>query len=86
MFSITLLCLASEPFSLPGPLDQLDPHHFEGTWAFVAGSLNHLRSMETLRLRDSITVFFTNSSETSNLSYAHINRFGDQCQYLSYNI
>lgn len=93
VFSLALLCLASVSHSaypvcekLVEPLDQLDPHHFEGKWAFVAGSLNHPESMEALRLRDSITVFFSNSSETSNFSYTQINRFGDQCQYLPYNI
>ncbi|KAK5926517.1 hypothetical protein CgunFtcFv8_022083 [Champsocephalus gunnari] len=43
------------------PLSQLDPHHFEGGWALVAGSLNHAPSMEALKLRDSITMFFSNS-------------------------
>lgn len=68
------------------PLDQLVPHHFEGSWALVAGSLNHSPSMEALRRRDSITMYFSNSSEASTLSYTQINRFGDQCQYLWYNI
>ncbi|KAI3352463.1 hypothetical protein L3Q82_005417 [Scortum barcoo] len=68
------------------PLHQLDPHHLEGRWALIAGSLNHEPSMEALRLRDSITMYFSNSSEASNFSYTQINRFEDQCQYLPYNM
>ncbi len=90
---ITLLCFASMGHSaslvcekLVRPLDRLDPRHLEGRWAFVAGSINHLPSMEALKLRDSITAYFTNSSETSNFSYTQINRFGDRCQHLPYNI
>ncbi len=93
VFAIFLLCHMSVSHSaalvcekLVHPLDQLDPHHFEGRWALIAGSLNHPPSMEALRLRDSITMYFSNSSEASNFSYTQINRFGDQCQYLPYNI
>lgn len=93
VFAISLLCCMSVGHSAPlvceellQPLDKMDPHHFEGRWALVAGSLNHVQSMEALRLRDSITMYFSNSSETSNFSYIQINRFGDQCQYLPYNI
>lgn len=93
VFSITLLCLVSASQSAPPvceklvhPLKQLDPHHLVGRWALVAGSLNHAPSMEALRLRDSITMYFSNSSDASNFSYTQINRFGDQCQYLPYNI
>ncbi|XP_074539048.1 uncharacterized protein LOC141800423 [Halichoeres trimaculatus] len=67
-------------------LEQLEPHHLDGTWALVAGSLSHLPSMKALRLRDSITIHFSNSSETSTYSYTQINRFGDECQPLLYNI
>lgn len=79
---------ATQPIceKLVGPLEHLVPGHLEGTWAFVAGSLNHRPSMEALRLRDSITMYFSNTSETSTLSYTQINRFGDQCQSLPYNI
>ncbi|KAK9540049.1 hypothetical protein VZT92_002521 [Zoarces viviparus] len=89
VFAIFVLCLMSVSGSAPPvceklvhPLSQLDPHYFEGGWALVAGSLNHQPSMEALRLRDSITMYFSNSSDASNLSYTQINRFGDQCQDL----
>ncbi|XP_071768994.2 uncharacterized protein LOC139922389 [Centroberyx gerrardi] len=68
------------------PLDQLEPGLMEGRWALVAGSLNHPPSLEALKLRDSITMVFSNSSETSTISYTQINRFGDKCQNLPYNI
>uniref|UniRef100_A0A4W6FTU3 Apolipoprotein M n=1 Tax=Lates calcarifer TaxID=8187 RepID=A0A4W6FTU3_LATCA len=96
MFAVcafTLLCLMSVSHSAPmvceklvHPLDQLEPHHLEGKWALVAGSLNHPSSMDSLRLRDSITMYFSNSSEASTISYTQVNRFGDQCQDLHYNI
>ncbi|XP_070842874.1 uncharacterized protein [Chaetodon trifascialis] len=93
VYVIALLCLVAASRSSPlvceklvHPLDQMDPHRLEGRWALVAGSLSHLPSMEALRLRDSITMYFSNSSETSNFSYTQINRFGDQCQHLPYNI
>ncbi|XP_077936370.1 uncharacterized protein LOC144383231 [Gasterosteus aculeatus] len=92
LFAVFLLCLMSVSRSAPPvcerlvhPLSQLDPSHFQGGWALVAGSLNHQPSMEKLRLRDSITMFFSNSSDTSNV-YTQINRFDDRCEYLRYNI
>lgn len=90
--SFTLLCLASVSLSFPvceklvKPLDLVDLSIFEGGLAFVAGSLNHLLSMDALRQRDSITAYFSNYTEASNFTYTQVNRFGDQCLYLPYNI
>lgn len=64
----------------------MDPRIFQGGLAFVAGSLNHQPSWEALKQRDSITVYFSNSSEASSATYTQINRFGDRCQRLPYNI
>lgn len=92
VFAIALLCSLSVSHSalvcekLVHPLAQLDPSHLEGRWALVAGSLNHTTSMDALRLRDSITMYFSNSTEASTISYTQVNRFGDQCQHLPYNI
>uniref|UniRef100_A0A668AZV5 Apolipoprotein M n=1 Tax=Myripristis murdjan TaxID=586833 RepID=A0A668AZV5_9TELE len=96
MFAVcatVLLYLTSGSHSAPlsceelvRPLDQLEPHHLEGRWALVAGSLSHPASLDALKLRDSITMYFLNSSETSTTSYTQINRFGDLCQNLPYNI
>ncbi|KAM7419057.1 hypothetical protein PAMA_016256 [Pampus argenteus] len=92
VFAITLLCSVSVSHSalvcekLVQPLAQLEPHHLVSRWALVAGSLNRKTSMDALRLRDSITMYFSNSSEASTFSYTQINRFGDQCQHLPYNI
>ncbi|XP_076026420.1 uncharacterized protein LOC143016139 [Genypterus blacodes] len=90
---VALLCLVPVGLSAPltcedliRPLDQLDPQYLEGRWALVAGSLSHPVSLEALKLRDSITMTFYNSSEPSRTSYTQINRFGEQCQYLPYNI
>ncbi|AWP05803.1 putative alpha-1-acid glycoprotein 1-like [Scophthalmus maximus] len=48
--------------------------------------LNNTASMEALRRRDSITLYFSNSSGDSTFSFTQINRFGDLCQYLRYNV
>lgn len=92
-FSILLFYLMSASHSAPPvckklvhPLDQLDPQLLEGGLAFVAGSLNHPPSMEALKQRDSITAYFFSSSDASRFTYTQVNRFGDQCQYLPYNI
>ncbi|XP_069024262.1 uncharacterized protein [Embiotoca jacksoni] len=91
--AVTMLCVMSQSHSAPlvceelvHPLDKLALHDFQGRWSLVAGSLNHPPSLEALRLRDSITMYFSNSSETSTFSYTQINRFGEQCQSLAYNI
>ncbi|XP_071754172.2 uncharacterized protein LOC139910694 [Centroberyx gerrardi] len=63
------------------PLDQLEPGPMEGRWALVAGSFRDPAALEALKRRDSVTVDFYNSSETSNYAYTQINRVGDKCQY-----
>uniref|UniRef100_A0A8C5EL50 Apolipoprotein M n=1 Tax=Gouania willdenowi TaxID=441366 RepID=A0A8C5EL50_GOUWI len=60
--------------------------HFAGRWTLVAGSLSHSPAMEALKLRDSITIYISNSSNPSTAAYTQINRFQDECQYLYYNI
>lgn len=93
VFATVLLCLASMSHSarlacdeLVQTVDQLDLHQLQGRWVLVAGSLNHTASMAALGQRDSITIYFSNSSEASTFSYTQINRFGDECQRLSYNV
>lgn len=68
------------------PLDQADPRIFQDGLAFVAGSLSHQPSLDALKKRDSITVYFSNSTEVSGTAYTQINRFGDRCQSRVYNI
>lgn len=89
MFAVltVVFCLMSVSSSSPlvceklvQPMVSLATHHIEGRWALVEGSLNHGPSMEALGQRDSITMFFSNST------YTQINRISDQCQYLPYNI
>ncbi|MEQ2288914.1 hypothetical protein AMECASPLE_027826 [Ameca splendens] len=91
--AVAIFCLVSVSHSIPlvceklvHPLKSLAPHHLEGRWALVAGSLNHAPSMDALRQRDSITMYFSNSSEPSTVSYTQINRFGNHCQHLHYNV
>lgn len=69
------------------PLDHLQADHLAGRWAMVAGSLSHPASLEALKLRDSITVAFSNSNRTTNtISYTQTNRFGDRCLDLHYDV
>uniref|UniRef100_A0A668AL37 Apolipoprotein M n=1 Tax=Myripristis murdjan TaxID=586833 RepID=A0A668AL37_9TELE len=65
------------------PLDQLEPHHLEGRWSVVAGSLSDEAALAYLKRRDSVTIYFSNVSVPI---YTQINRFGDLCQNLPYNI
>lgn len=67
------------------PLGQVHMHQLQGGLAFVAGSVNNSQIMEALKLRGSITAYFSNSSET-HVSYTQVNRIAEQCQWRSYNI
>ncbi|KAL7404300.1 hypothetical protein ABVT39_012724 [Epinephelus coioides] len=85
--AIALLCLVSLSHSAPlscedlvRPLDQLDPHYFEGRWVLVAGSLNDSAAVGVLKDRDSITI------ELHNTSYTQAYRVGDRCNSYSHNI
>lgn len=88
-----VLCLVSVGQSafpdcekLETPRAALSHADLNGTWAFIAGSLNHTSSMEALKQRDSITAFFSNNNN-GTWSYTQVNRIGAQCQPAhSYNI
>lgn len=91
-YSVILLCLVAASQSAPPaceklvqPLDQVDPRHLEGGLAFIAGSVNNSLIMEALKVRDSITAYFSNTSETE-FSYIQINRIADRCLHHHYNI
>ncbi|XP_070710369.1 alpha-1-acid glycoprotein 1-like [Pempheris klunzingeri] len=66
------------------PLDQLDPHHLEGKWALVAGSLSHPPHLEKFKKRDSASVNF--STNDTYISYTRSIRLDNKCQYNTYNI
>lgn len=66
------------------PLDQLDPHALEGTWALVAGSISHLPFMERFRVRDSATSSF--STNGTGITMVRSMRLDDQCSYMSVNV
>ncbi|RVE76309.1 hypothetical protein OJAV_G00008280 [Oryzias javanicus] len=89
--ALAIFCLVSVTRSSPlpceklvHPLDLSTFSHLEGRWALIAGSLNHPPSMAALAQRDSITMYFSNSSDA--VTYTQINRFGDECQHRLYNI
>ncbi|XP_073324737.1 uncharacterized protein [Pagrus major] len=91
--AIALLCLVSVSLSAPlacedlvRPLDQLNPHHLEGKWALVAGSLSHLPYLERFKQRDSASVNFSSNSTEINVSYTRSIRLDNKCMYSSYNI
>lgn len=90
--SVILLCFVAASQSGPPvceklvqPLDQMDPRHLEGGLAIVAGSVNNSLILEALKVRDSITAYFSNTSETE-FSYIQINRIAGQCVHRHYNI
>ncbi|CAB1435609.1 unnamed protein product [Pleuronectes platessa] len=62
------------------PSDQLDPHHLEGRWVLVAGSLANNLSQNIMRARDSLTVDFNTTSYTQTSS------LGDRCFRAHYNV
>lgn len=91
-YSVILLCLVAASQSAPPvceklvqPLSQVDSRNLEGGLAIIAGSINNSLIMEALKVRDSITAYFSNSSETE-FSYTQINRIAGECQHRHYNI
>uniref|UniRef100_A0A668ATU4 Uncharacterized protein n=1 Tax=Myripristis murdjan TaxID=586833 RepID=A0A668ATU4_9TELE len=68
------------------PLDQLEPHHLEGRWALVAGSISNLTLVEIFKRRDSSGVDFTTHNGTFTASYTRNKREGDKCHYGPSNI
>lgn len=91
--AVAIFCLVSVSHSTPlvceklvHPLQSVAPLDLEGRWTLVAGSLNHRPWMDGLRLTDSITMYFSNTSDPSTVFYTQINRFGDQCHQFHYNI
>ncbi|KAF3687541.1 hypothetical protein EXN66_Car003213 [Channa argus] len=95
MFSvcaIVLLCLTSLSHSAPlacetlvRPLDQLDPHHLEGRWAMVAGSLSDLSLMERLASRDSATFSFSSNTSETYTIFSRSAHVENKCYYSSEN-
>lgn len=88
MFAVfgIVLCLMAVSHSAPlacedlvRPLDQLESHHLEGRWALVAGSLNDTATADVLKGRESVTIYFHNST------YTQANRFEGPCESYSHN-
>ncbi|XP_070684293.1 uncharacterized protein [Pempheris klunzingeri] len=92
VFLFALLCLMTVSHSAPlacedlvRPLDQFDPNDLEGRWSLVAGSTTLPTTLEDLKDRGSMTVYFSNSSETSVYTFTQVNRLGDNCYHLFHN-
>uniref|UniRef100_A0A672GCE9 Uncharacterized protein n=1 Tax=Salarias fasciatus TaxID=181472 RepID=A0A672GCE9_SALFA len=92
--AITLLHLLSVSLSAPLGCEELlrpsipvGPHHLEGRWALVGGSLSNPEHLQRFRERGSVAVdFFGNSNET-DMSYTRSMRSKEEeCSYSSYNI
>lgn len=82
--AITLLCLVSVSQPAPlactdlvKPLQILDPHHLEGTWTLVAGSMKIIENDTAIIMSESTTLHYHNSR------FLLANAFGGRCQYLS---
>ncbi|XP_078021145.1 uncharacterized protein LOC144461733 [Epinephelus lanceolatus] len=91
--AIALLCLVSLSHSAPlscedlvRPLDQLDPHHLEGRWVLVAGSMSHPLYLERFKQSDSATVNFSSNTSDTHISYSRSIHFNNDCLYDTYNI
>ncbi|XP_074486556.1 uncharacterized protein LOC141764831 [Sebastes fasciatus] len=91
--AVALFCLMSVSHSAPlscedlvRPLDQLDPHHLEGRWALVAGSLGNPEHLESFKRRNSSTINFSNAGANSTILYTPNVDFGGKCVYHTYNI
>ncbi|KAK2816892.1 hypothetical protein Q5P01_025083 [Channa striata] len=92
VFAMALLSLTSLSHSAPPacetlirPLDQLDPHHLEGRWAMVAGSLSDLSLMERLAQRDSATFSFSSNISDSYILFSRSAHVENKCHYSSEN-
>lgn len=93
VYVIALLCWASLGHGAPlacedlvRPQDGLGFQHLEGRQSLVAASLDDLTYLENFKRRDSATIYFANSSDTSKLSFIRSFRSNDSCQYLTSNI
>lgn len=96
MFAVCVVavgCLLSMSHSVPlacvdsiRPLGELDPHHLEGRWALVAGSMTDPADLEYFKRRDSSSINFSNTSMTTNISYTPGVRSGGKCRIQSYSV
>ncbi|XP_072239523.1 uncharacterized protein [Leuresthes tenuis] len=93
VLSVTLLLLLPAGQSSPltckellQPLDQLDPHHVAGRWDLVAGSLSDPALLEFFKERDSSSIYFSNATATSNISYSTFVHIDGKCHDRTYNI
>uniref|UniRef100_A0A668APW8 Uncharacterized protein n=1 Tax=Myripristis murdjan TaxID=586833 RepID=A0A668APW8_9TELE len=96
MFAVcatVLLYLTSGSHSAPlsceelvRPLDQLEPHHLEGRWDFIASSISNITFLEIFKRRDSAAVDFINHNGTSTASFIRNRRHGEKCYYHSNNM
>ncbi|CAK6953447.1 hypothetical protein L3Q82_005416 [Scomber scombrus] len=86
VYIFTLFCLVSVSQPAPlaceyfiQPLDQLDPHHLEGRWVFVADSLSNPAHLEDFKQT-------APADGTSNITYTPSVDAGGKCHYQSYNV
>lgn len=91
--SFTFLCLLSvrQATSLActdllEPLDHLDPPQMLGRWALVAGTFNDSALLEFFKRRDSSSIYFSNVSATSNISYSVGVRMDGKCYHAAYRV
>lgn len=93
VYIIVFICWKSVSHAAPSacenllhPLEQLDFHHLEGSWALVAGSVSDPAHLESLKSRDSARIIFAGNNDTSKISFTRVFSSHDSCQYMHSNI
>lgn len=93
VYSILFICWKSASYAAPSacenllhPLEQLDFHHLEGSWALVAGSVSDPAHLESLKSRDSVRIIFAGNNDTSKISFTRVFSSHGSCQYMHSNI
>lgn len=62
------------------PLDEVNPHDFEGSWVMVADSMKVIEAERPVEICDSVRIDF------SNTTFTKANLCGDRCQLFSRNV
>uniref|UniRef100_A0A3Q0R543 Uncharacterized protein n=1 Tax=Amphilophus citrinellus TaxID=61819 RepID=A0A3Q0R543_AMPCI len=93
VYGFALLCWVSVSHAAPPacekllrPLEQLDFQHLEGRWAMVAGSVSDPAHLEKFKSRDSASITFANTSDSSEITFMRVFGFDDSCRYSNSNI
>uniref|UniRef100_A0A3Q3C912 Apolipoprotein M n=1 Tax=Haplochromis burtoni TaxID=8153 RepID=A0A3Q3C912_HAPBU len=91
VYIIVFICWKSVSHAAPSacenllhPVEQLDFHHLEGSWALVAGSVSDPAHLESLKSRDSARIIFAGNNDTSKISFTVY--YGGECHHKTYSV